>query len=224
MIDVTAVETAETVADLLGRLGGIPAQRVYLHPAPGTAREADVIQVHDHGGRLCELIEGVLVEKAMGYFESLLAGVLIQLLRNFLDRQPLGIVAGPDGMMRLAQGLVRIPDISFVSWDRLPGRRVPHEPIPDLAPDLAVEVISEGNTPAEMRRKVAEYFAAGVRLVWLIYPETRAAEAFTAPDRMVRIGEDGMLDGGEVLPGFALAMREWFARADPQPPQVQPPP
>ena len=222
MADVTAVETTETVADLLGRLGGIHAQRVLLRPAPGTAREEDLLYAHVHLGRLCELVDGVLVEKAIGYFESLLAGVLIQLLRNFLDRQPLGIVAGPDGMMRLTQGLVRIPDISFVSWGRLPGHRVPHEPIPHLAPDLAVEVISEGNTPAEMRRKVAEYFAAGVRLVWLVYPETRTAEVFTAPDRMLRIGEDGTLDGGDVIAGFALSMREWFARADPRP-DVQPP-
>ena len=50
-------------------------------------------------------------------------------------------------------GLVRIPDVAFISWGRLPNRRVPTEPIPDLAPDLAVEVLSVGNTPGEMARK-----------------------------------------------------------------------
>ena len=76
------------------------------------------------------------------------------------------IVVGEAGMMRISQGLVRIPDVSFVSWDRLPEGKVPSEPIPALAPDLAVEVLSQGNTAKEMNRKRREYFEAGVRLVW----------------------------------------------------------
>ena len=74
-------------------------------------------------------------------------------------------------MVWLFRGLVRIPDVAFTSWERLPGRRVPPEPIPELAPDLAVEVLSQSNTEAEMTRKRGEYFAAGVRLVWLVDPD-----------------------------------------------------
>src|SRR5206468_3137285 len=118
--------------------------------------------------RLAELVDGVLVEKAMGFIQSSLACVLIQLLRNFLDQYPLGIVGGPDGMMRLAPGMVRMPDVSVVYWDRFPGRRVTHEPVPRIAPDLAVEILSESNTKAEMDRKLREYFAAGARLVWYL--------------------------------------------------------
>ncbi len=214
MEDTSTLQASETVADLLERLGGIPASRIRLHPAPGTAREEDVVSIHNHEGRLCELVDGVLVEKAMGFYESNLAAILIQLLGNFLDAHPLGVVAGEAGMMRIARGKVRIPDVSFVSWDRLPGRRIPREPIPDLVPDLAVEVLSEGNTEREMRRKVAEYFAAGVRLVWLLHPDTREADVYSAPDRMQRLGASQSLDGGDVLPGFALPVRDWFARAD----------
>jgi hypothetical protein len=70
----------ETLADLLDYLGGIAPERVRLHPAPGTATEDDVLSVHDREGRLCELVDGVLVEKAMGFRESLLAATLIIIL------------------------------------------------------------------------------------------------------------------------------------------------
>lgn len=219
MTTSTSIREPLTVADLLERLGGIPASRVRLHPAPGTAREEDVVWAHAHEDRLCELVDGVLVEKAMGYFESRLAVVLGYLLETFLERHPLGIVAGEAGMMRITHRQVRIPDVSFVSWDRLPGGHVPREPIPDLVPDLAVEILSEGNTAAEMKRKVAEYFAAGARLVWLVYPDARAVEVFKSPGRSIRLGVTGTLDGGRVLPGFSLSVREWFNRAETRPPR-----
>lgn len=82
-----------------------------------------------------------------------------------MPKRNLGLVTGEAGMMRLAPGLVRITDVPFISWERFPGRRVPTEPIPDLAPDLAVDVLSERNTEGEMSRKRREYFDAGVRLM-----------------------------------------------------------
>ena len=111
-------------------------------------------------------------------------------------------------MMRIAVGLVRIPDVSFIGWDRLPGRETPSEPIPDLSPDLAVEVLSEGNTKAEMTRKVSEYFDAGVRLVWLIDPKKRNARVFSAPDKSILVRADKALDGGDVLPGFVVTLND----------------
>jgi Uma2 family endonuclease len=108
--------------------------------------------------------------------------------------------------------LVRIPDVSFVSWDRLPKREVPADPIPDLAPDLAVEVLSEGNTEKEMQRKLKEYFLAGVRLVWYVDPRTRTVEVYSAPDQRTVLMEQQTLTGGDVLPGLALPLRQVFAR------------
>ena len=114
-------------------------------------------------------------------------------------------------MLRLAPGLVRIPDISFISWDRLPQRRVPRQPIPDLVPDLAVEVLSEGNTPREMEQKLQEYFTAGVRLVWYVDPVLQEVHVYTAPDQREVLTADHTLHGGAVLPGFALLVRQLFA-------------
>ncbi len=206
-----------TVAELLRKLGGIPAKRVLLEPLPGTATEKDVLAVERREGRLCELVDGVLVEKAMGYEESFLAMRLGYLLQRFLEKHDLGILAGADGTLRLLPGLVRIPDISFVSWDQLPKRRLPKKPIPDLHPDLAIEVLSLSNTKREMERKVREYFFSGTRLVWLVDPRKRNVCVYTAPDQSHLVTEDQTLDGGDVLPGLHLPLREVFAKLSHEP-------
>jgi Uma2 family endonuclease len=215
----TAVVTEiETVADLLRDLG-VDASRIRMHPAPGTATEKDVIEIHDRTNRLCELIDGVLVEKVMGYYEGRLALILGHFLELFVTNHNLGIAVGADGFLRLGLGLVRIPDLSFTRWDRLPNRQIPREPIPELAPNLAVEVLSVSNTRTEMERKRREYFNAGVELVWQIDPDERTCEVFTSPDDSIVIGVDGVVDGGTVLPGFQLPLREFFDRADRGPQQ-----
>jgi Uma2 family endonuclease len=198
---------------------GVPAERLLLHPRAGMATEEDLLYVNEHGDRLCELVDGVLVEKAMGFREAFLAGELLTLLRMFLGRNNLGIVVPPDATIRFFPGLVRLPDVSFISWDRLPGRAFPEEPVPDLAPDLAVEVLSKGNTPKEMKRKLGEYFRAGVRLVWFIDPAKEVVEVYTSPRRKKEVRKGQTLDGGEVLPGFSLSLTEFFAtpKAPPAP-------
>src|SRR5262252_1544690 len=114
-----------TLADLLEQLGGIAPARVRIRPVPGAATEEDILAIHDREGRLCELVDGVLVEKAMGLRESYLAIVLSTILWNFVQLRNLGLVTGEAGMMRLMAGLVRIPDVAFISWARLPGQCVP---------------------------------------------------------------------------------------------------
>jgi Uma2 family endonuclease len=205
-----------TMADLIDELGGVPPRRILLHPQPGTATEQDVRDLLQSKTRLCELVEGVLVEKAVGYRESLLALALAELLRAFVRQNNLGLVSGEAGLLRLAPNLILGPDVAFVSWGRIPGGRVPEAAIPDLAPDLAVEVLRESNTPGEMRRKRREYFAAGVRCVWEVDPDARAVEVFTSPAESNIIPESQTLDGGDVLPGFTLPLTQLFAELDQQ--------
>src|SRR5690348_12773496 len=118
-----------TVADLLERLGNVPPDRVWFRPVPGTATEQDVIDIEARYNRLCELVDGVLVEKTAGYFESRLALLLGHFIEDFLEENDLGLVLGADGTLRLMPGLVRIPDLSFVSWDKVPHRELSAEPI-----------------------------------------------------------------------------------------------
>jgi Uma2 family endonuclease len=224
MATVSLTSPHETVADLLEQLGGIDPRRVRLRPAPGTATEDDVLDIHDRTGRIYELVDGVLVEKTMGLLESTLASWIGYLLQTFLQQHDLGFLAGEAGATRLMPGLVRIPDVSFISWDQLPKREVPTDPLPDLAPALAVEVLSEGNTEQEMARKLREYFQSGVRLVWLVDPIPRTVRVYTAPDQSVVLTEEQTLDGGDVLPGLTLPLRTVFSRVPPKPAKRKGPP
>jgi Uma2 family endonuclease len=207
----------ETVADLLTLLGDIPPERILIRPPLGAATEADVLAALEAPcKRLCELIDGVLVEKPMGYTESVLASLLVEVLNAFVRSRNLGLVTSPDGTIRLWAGRVRIPDVAFFSWERMPNRRRPTEPIPSLAPDLAVEILSRSNTAAEMLLKRQDYFRVGVRLVWEIDPEERTVAVYTSPNSRVVLVEADVMDGGEVLLGFMLPLRDLFAELDRQ--------
>jgi len=209
-----AVAQELTLADVLKQLGGISPRRIRFRPAPGTATEEDVIKIRDRERRLFELVDGVLVEKVMGYWESVLAIELAGLLRDFIKRRKLGTLAGEAGMLRLSPGLVRIPDLSFISRARIASHRRALAPILPLAPDLAIEVLSEGNTPREMARKLRDYFTSGCRLVWLVDPRTRKVDVYTSPAEPITLTEKQTLTGGDVLPGFRLPLRKLFAVLD----------
>jgi Uma2 family endonuclease len=211
-----APPTSLTTTGLVTRVGDIPLDRICFDPQPGTATEQDLLDLHAKTGRLYELVDGVLVEKAMGLAEAFLAAALVGILRTWVKPRNLGAVLGADGMMRLAPGLVRIPDVSFAYWHRFPNRQVQvGVPIPDLVPDLAVEVLSLSNTADEIERKRGEYFTGGTQLVWIIDPRARTVEVFTAPTVSTLLHEADTLDGGAVLPGFTLPLRDLFAELDP---------
>lgn len=112
----TLLADVANLGELLKRLGNIPARRVRLHPTPGTATERDLLHILDHENGLCELVDGTLVEKAVGYEESEIACLLSMFLNIFVRPRKLGIVTGADATIRLFPGLVRMPDVAFASW------------------------------------------------------------------------------------------------------------
>lgn len=202
-----------TAADLQLQLGGIPLERIRLVPPPGLATDDDAMAVKDIEGRTCEVIDGVLVEKAMGWFESRLAIVLAYFIERYLDGHDLGIVLGSDGLVRISSTRSRAPDVSFVSWSKFPDRKLPAAPVPHLVPDLAVEVLSRGNTRAEIEAKLDEYFAAGVQVAWIIDPTRETATVYEARNESTAVDMEGTLTASVVLPGFAVTMRQLFDRA-----------
>jgi Uma2 family endonuclease len=208
-----ALPADATLAELLERLGNVPPERIRVFPPLGTATEQDVIaaEARDH---ICELIDGVLVEKTMGYLESIVAIAIARHLGNYVAARQLGVVLGADGTLKVLPDQVRIPDVCFIAWDRFPNGKLLPQPIPPVAPDLAVEVLSKGNTEGEMQRKLRDYFAAGVRLVWYIDPRSRTAAAYTSAEQCVVLDQQQALDGGDVLPGFTLPLAEVFAELD----------
>jgi Uma2 family endonuclease len=203
-----------SLADLQERLGGIPLERIRLVPPPGCATEEDLLEIAAREDRLYELEDGILVEKPVGWYESLLAGLILTRINVFLETHSLGKALGADGSLNILPGLVKIPDVSFLRWERFPPASLRRRPIPALVPDLAVEVISKTKTAQEMQDKLEKYFRAGVRLVWYVYPETHTAKAFTSPTDLTAFDENGVLDGADVLPGFRMSLRELFERAD----------
>jgi len=218
MAQLSNSTSAWTVADLFLRFGAIPLHRVVNDPAPGTATVADVVRLDDHHDRLCELVDGTLMEKAKGYYESHLAFQLGILLGTYMNEAKLGILAGADGMMQIFPNQVRIPDVSFISWDDLKDSGFPEDPAPHMAPTLAVEVISKSNTAKEMERKLGEYFEAGSQLVWYVYPIEREVKVYTSPTDVTTLKETDTLTGGDLLPGLTLDLKAFFA-----PPTAQPP-
>jgi Uma2 family endonuclease len=203
-----------TLADLLDGLGGVPLNRIRFRPYPGSATVQDVIDLERREGNLFELVEGVLLEKAAGFLQSGLASFLMSHLNASVFPRNLGIVTGSDGTVELMPGLTRIPDVAFTSWDRLPGGRYPVAPIPRLAPNLAVEVLRQSNTPGEMAVKRQDYFTAGVELVWETDPVARTVAVHTSPTAVTTLNPGDILDGGSVLPGFTLPVQELFAELD----------
>ena len=105
-----------------------------MNPSPGTATVADVVRIERKEKRLFELVDGVLVEKVMGFTESQLAIVIAAALSNYLEADDLGVVTGPDGMIRFPANLIRMPDVAFVPWEEFPSGEVTTEAAPEVVP------------------------------------------------------------------------------------------
>ncbi len=202
-----------TLADYQQQLFEIPAERLIAFPSPGTAEVADCADTKETLGVICELYDGLLVGKAMGFLEGQLAMILGALISNYLEKYPLGIVNGPDAALRLSPNQVRAPDVCFVEFARLPTTDLGEESIPSIVPNLVVEILSKSNRRGEMQRKLNDYFQAGVQLVWYIDPQKQSATLYTAVDSHETIGPEGFLRGGSVLPGFEIKLADLFAKA-----------
>jgi len=204
------------VAEIWLRAGQVPLERILMIPTPGTATVDDAVYSKEKLNLSCELVDGILVAKTMGYFESKVAFALAYFIHQYLESHPIGEVAGGDGPCDTLPDHVRKPDVAFTSFERLRKQSKPTRKKLPFSPDLAVEILSPSNTTAEMEKKLKEYFATGARLVWYIEPELKAARAFIAVDKYEDILSDGVLRGRDVLPGFELALARLFEKAGPR--------
>ena len=211
----TVVEqSVETMADVLERLGDVSADRVLTHPQPGTATENDLLRLPKDVRRMCELVDGTLVVKAIGAPESLLAFALGKFLFPYLAGNRQAVVLGADGHTRYFGDQIRMPDVAVILRSRLPGGKLPQQQVCPVPPDLAVEILSPGNTVREIDRKLHDFFASDVQLVWIVDPQQRTVRVYTSVDEFTEFTEDDTLNGGNVLPGFTLPIRDWFDEAE----------
>jgi Uma2 family endonuclease len=168
---------------------------------------------------LYEVVNGCRVEKPpMSTYATRSAFVIAKKLDDFAEAHQAGR-AGTEYLFRLAAvpNLQRRPDAAFVSFQRWPADQpLPHTDPWNVVPELAAEVISPSNRAEEVLDRVAEYFQAGVQLVWMIYPRQQQVYVYESPTQVHIRTRSDELDGGQVLPGFRLALATVFGPA-PQP-------
>jgi Uma2 family endonuclease len=164
----------------------------------------------DEPGYRTELSRGLLVrEPQPGALHGEVTGRLYVALLEFVSRNRLGRVTNQTGFaLRAIPRTVRGPDVAFIRADRLPAETpVSYWP---FAPDLAVEVASPGNSLADLQQKTIEYFEAGTQQVWVIEPRTRTVTVYRSLHDITLLRETDTLEGGAVLPAFAMPVASLF--------------
>ena len=161
-----------------------------------------------------ELVRGQLREVPMaGWRHGWIEVNIILVLGTDHAARTVGRTVSGDTAFVLARDpdTVRIPDVAFVRHERLPPPLVSGRAA--LPPDLAVEIRSPNDRPGEVQRKVADYFAAGVQLVWLIDPDAQTVEVWNPAGLDRRCTAAETIDGGAVIPGFRCPVARFFEGA-----------
>lgn len=162
---------------------------------------------------LYEVVGGTIVEKKpMGAFEIRIAAVLVATIEAFAKQNKLGrAVTEMLFDLTAALGHKRRPDVAFVSYDRWPqSRQVPRTEAWGVIPDLAVEIISPTNPADDIVDRVAEYFQAGVSMVWIVFPSQYQVYVYDSPTSVRVVARDNKVVGDPVLPGFQLPLADLF--------------
>src|SRR3989304_1041101 len=171
----------------------------------------DLWKIVANGSRY-ELSRGELVPMTpVGFQHSAIVGRLGKFLSIYVDEKRLGIV-GMEGGFKLnrAPDTLRAPDIHFVSKERLAKEGIT-EKFADYPPDLAGEVLSPEDTASKIQKKVEEYLAGGVPLVWVVDPTNQKVTVYRSLQDIRLLSAAQELDGGEVVPGFRVKVAEIFA-------------
>lgn len=173
---------------------------------------ADELFMMPEDGFLYELVKGELRKMSPpGSEHAMLVAKLTVAVGSHVETNNLGVMFGKTGFKLTSNpDTVLAPDCAFVSHERIPETGIPVAYWPG-GPDLAVEVISPGNTRREMEEKIREYFAAGVRMIWMVYPKRRTVIVYRPGHEALTLTENEMLDGQDVVPGFQYSIAKLFA-------------
>jgi Uma2 family endonuclease len=183
--------------------------------APKIWTDEEFMALPDDGHHY-EIINGELIDMGnSGALHGYVCSTLMILLGGYVRQHNLGAMLDSSTAFKMKNGNKRSPDIAFFAKERLQGIAVLPSGYLEGAPDLAVEVLSPGNTVEEIDDKLTEYFENGSRLVWVINPTQHYVLVYRSakePDRLLK-GKDS-LDGEEVIPGFTLAIADLFQKLD----------
>ena len=171
----------------------------------------DLLRLYSKGVR-GELIRGVLCETmAVGGEHGEIVINLGIVVGNFVKPRRLGRLAGSDAGVWLERDpdTVREPDLAFISSQKLP-LNVRNPGYYEVVPDLVVEVASPSDSRREVNDKAQMWLRNGVRLTWVVHPDTRTIDVHPEDGSVSTLTENDTLDGGEVLPGFTCPVSEIF--------------
>jgi Uma2 family endonuclease len=178
------------------------------------AEFASITNAPENAGRLLELIDGEILEKMpTSFLPSYIALRIAYFILAYLMQNDIGYVTGADGSYVMDDENEFIPDVGYISKERLPQIPSGKTPIP---PDLAVEVVSPTDSIKDVQRKARKYLRLGTSMVWIVYPEDQTVDVCLAdpetPEgmRVREVGIESVLDGGDLLPGFKLAVKDIF--------------
>jgi Uma2 family endonuclease len=178
---------------------------------PQVWTDEDLERLESKTEKQYELVDGL--PKAKGR-ESMAHSYIIASLAceigTYVKTQKLGITLASSASYRITAKNIRKPDVSFVTKERLPEKRLSTEPF-DGAPDLAVEVISPTDIWWEILKKLNQYFASGCRLVWLISPLDQRVLVYRVDRSSNFLQVTDSLDGEDVVPGFTMPVADLFA-------------
>ena len=171
-----------------------------------TAKDVERIDIP---GKQVELVRGrLVVREPPGTWHGAVAARLGYFLSDFVNRQGLGLVFAQDTGFKIASDpdTVRAPDVAFVVREREHLART--RGYAALAPDLLAEILSPDDRPGEVLAKIADWLAAGTRLVWVVDPERREVRVYREDGSLTVLGESDALDGENLLPGFSCLIAD----------------
>ena len=173
----------------------------------------DLLAMPKEAGRF-ELVDGRLLEKAVSKFSDYVAGQILFLLQTWCWQTRLGI-AVPEAWIQCfprQEEMVRIPDVLYISHERRADDSPQIHGMFRVAPDLAIEVLSPSNVMIDMDVKREDYFAAGVRQVWIVNPDVRTVTMYHQDGRVTLLHEhDDLIGDDDLLPGFRCKVADFFA-------------
>ncbi len=190
-------------------------------------RTSELLPPGDWGSdalKFYEVVDGEFVQKSPPWvLESVLAGFLQGLMGAFARANGLGrVVTETLFLIDRAQVQMRRPTLAFISEPRWPlKRRVPETEAWDVVPDLAAEVVNQSTPADDVAIKIERYFQAGVSAVWVIYPVTNKVYVYESPTRLRILEVGDALEGGDILPGFRVALSTLFEEGDEEPEPAQ---
>jgi Uma2 family endonuclease len=173
------------------------------------------LQALPEDGYIHEVVGGALVMSPKNNFQH--GDICVRLstaLNVFVRARKLGVVLDSSTGFWMQNRNCRAPDISFIAKARLRGWKRPPVAFFEGAPDLAVEVLAPSNTAAEISERLADFFASGTQLAWIIHPEEQFVEICHSPVQRKMLGSGALLDGESLLPGFQYPIADLFKEWD----------